>query len=61
MVLLAKTKLNTMEVLISKALIDSDISQNQLVLVAGLLKEYNHMKQAFKNLDNGKYVDRKSR
>ena len=61
MLLLAKTKLNTIEVLFSKALIDSDISHNQLALVAGVLKEYNHMKQAFKNLDNDKYVDRKSR
>ena len=51
MVLLAKAKLNTIEVLISKALIDSDISHNKLVLVTGMLKEYNHMK----------YVNRKSR
>ena len=43
-VLLGKDKLNTIEVLISKALIDSYISHNEFVLVNNVLKEYNEMK-----------------
>ena len=41
----AKTKLNTMEILISKALIDPNISHNQLYPVNGVLKEYYDMKE----------------
>ena len=37
-VLLAKSKLNSIEVLISKALIDSVISQDEFVLVNNVLK-----------------------
>ena len=47
-VLLAKTKSNTMEVLVSIALIDSD----EIVIVGGVLKEYNNMKEANKNPNN---------
>ena len=39
-VLLAKTKLNTIEDLISKVLIGSDISHDEVVLVNYVLKEY---------------------
>ena len=39
-VLSAKSKLNSIEVLISKALIDSNISHNKLVLINNVLKEY---------------------
>ena len=42
-VLLAKTKLNSMEVLISKALINSNISHDEFALV-NVLKEYEDMK-----------------
>ena len=38
--MLAKTKLNTTEDLISKVLIDSDISHDEFVLVNYVLKEY---------------------
>ena len=41
----AKTKLNTKEILISKALIDPNISHNQLFPVNGVLKEYYDMKE----------------
>ena len=48
MVLLAKSKLNSIEVLISKALIDSVIIQDEFVLM-NVLKDYNEMKQQIKN------------
>ena len=44
-VLLAKFKLNSKEVLISKALIDSVISHDEFVLINNVLKEYNGMKE----------------
>ena len=49
-VLLAKSKLNSTEVLISKALIDSNISHDELVLINNVLKERNDIKQELKNL-----------
>ena len=49
-VLLAKTKFNSMEVLISKSLIDSAISHDEFVLIKNVLKEYNEMKGEIKNL-----------
>ena len=48
--MLAKSKLNSIEVLISKALIDSNISQDELVLINHVLKEYDNMKEEIKNL-----------
>ena len=44
-VLLAKPKLNSMEVLISKALIDSFISHDEFVLINNVLKECNEIKE----------------
>ena len=49
-VLLAKSKLNSIEVLISKALIDSVISHDEFVLINNVLKQYNEMKEETKNL-----------
>ena len=43
-VLPGKTKLDMIEVLISKVLIDSYISHDKLVLVSNVLREYNEMK-----------------
>ena len=43
-VLLAKSKLNSAEVLISKALIDLNISHIEFVLIHNVLKEYGNMK-----------------
>ena len=40
-VLLAKTKSNTIEVLISRALVDSCISHKKYVLINNMLKEYD--------------------
>ena len=49
-VLLAKTKLNIIEVLIFRALSDSYISLDEFVLVNIMLKESVDMKEAIKNL-----------
>ena len=49
-VLLLKPKLNSIEVLISKALIDSVISHDEFVLINNVLKKYNKMKEEIKNL-----------
>ena len=49
-VLLAKAKLNSIEVLISKALIDSDISRGDFVLINNVLEESDDMKEEIKNL-----------
>ena len=43
-----KEKLNTIEVLISKALIDSYISHDEFVSVNNILKEYNEIKEDIK-------------
>ena len=48
-VLLAKSKLNGIEVLISKNLIDSNISHDEFVLINNVLKEYNKMKEEIKH------------
>ena len=47
--LLVKAKLDTIEVPISKALIDSNISYNKFVLVNHMLREYNQVKEEIKN------------
>ena len=47
---LAKSKLNDVEILISKALIDSNISHDEFVLINNVLKKYNKMKIEIKNL-----------
>ena len=51
-VLLAKSKLNSIEVLISKALIDSNISHDEFVLINNVLKEFYDMKEEIKNSNN---------
>ena len=47
--MLAKSKLNSIEVLISKGLIDSNIIQDEFFLI-NVLKEYDDMKEEIKNL-----------
>ena len=49
---LAKTKLNTIKVLISKALIDSYINHEEFVSVNHMLREHNEMKEEIKYLEN---------
>ena len=50
--LLGKDKLNTIEVLITKALLDSCISYDEFVSVNNVLREYNEMKAKINNAEN---------
>ena len=47
--LLRKGKLNIIEVMISKALIESYISHDEFISVNDVLREYNEMKEEIKN------------
>ena len=49
--LIAKSKLNSIEVLISMALTESVISLDEFVLINNVLQEYNEMKDEIKNLE----------
>ena len=49
-VLLAKSKLNSIEVLISKTLIDSNIIHDEFVSLNNLLKELDNMREEIRNL-----------
>ena len=51
-VLLAKPKLNSIEVLISKTLIVSNVSHNKFVLINNVLKEFHGIKEEIKNSNN---------
>ena len=51
-VLPAQFKLNSLDVLISKALIDSLISHDEFVLINNVLKEYNKMKEEITSSTN---------
>ena len=55
--LLAKTKLNSIEILISKALIDSYIGHGETISINNVLQEYDEKKKK-KKIDNPnkKYV-----
>ena len=48
--LLAKTKLNTIEILFSRALMDFYISYEEFVSVNNVVREYNQMKEEIRNL-----------
>ena len=48
-VLLAKSKLNIIEVLISKALIDWNISHDEFILINNVLKQFYDIKEEIKN------------
>ena len=47
--LLGKSKLNNVGVLISKALISSNISHNEIALINRVPKEFDNMKEEIKN------------
>ena len=49
-VLLEKSKLNSTEFLISKALVDSLVIHDELVMINNVLKEYVEIKEETKNL-----------
>ena len=46
--MLAKSKLNSLKELIPKALIDSNFSHDEFVLIYNVLKEYDNMKEETK-------------
>ena len=46
--MLAKSELNSREVLFFKALIDSNISHDEFLLISNVLKEYDDMKKEIK-------------
>ena len=48
--MLVKSKLSSTEILISKALIDSNISHDEFVLANNSLKEYDDLKEEIQNL-----------
>ena len=48
--LIAKPKLNSMEVLISKAINNSIISHDGFILIKNVLKEYDEIKEELINL-----------
>ena len=50
--LLTKTKLQTIKVLISKALVDLYIKHDKIVSVRNVLREYNELKEEIKNPRN---------
>ena len=50
--MLANSKLNSMEVLISKSLIDSNISHDQFVLINNVLEEFCDTKEEVKVFNN---------
>ena len=58
--MLGKVKLNTIEVLISKALVNSYISHDQFVPVNNVLREDKEMKEEIKTPQNGmEYIIKK--
>ena len=50
--MLAKSKLSSIEVLISKVLIDSTISHDEFVLLNNVLKEFSDINEEIKNSNN---------
>ena len=50
MVLLTKSKLNSVEILISNVIIDSNTSHDEFVLINNVLAEYDDMKDEIKYL-----------
>ena len=50
--LIAKAKLNSVEILMSKALIDTNITHDELVSINNVSKEYDDIKEEVRNLEN---------
>ena len=50
--MLEKSKLNSIEVLISKTLTDPNISHDEFVLINNVPKEFYDMKEEIKNSNN---------
>ena len=56
MVLLPKKILNTLKVLVSKALIDLYVIYDEFLLINNALKQYDDMKEKIKNANNIKRI-----
>ena len=56
MVLLPKKMLNTLKVLVSKALIDLCVIYDEFLLINNALKQYDDMKEKIKNANNIKRI-----
>ena len=54
--MLAKTKLNSIDVLIYKTLINQCISDDELVSVNNILREYDYMKNEIQKLKNSTLI-----
>ena len=54
---LAKSKLNSVEILVSNALIDSNISHDELVLISNVPKEFDDIKEEIKSSYNNKSLN----
>ena len=50
--LITKAKLNSVEILMSKALIDTNITHDELVSINNVSKEYDDIKEEVRNLEN---------
>ena len=55
--LLAKSELSSIEVVISKVLIDSNISHDEFVLVNNVPKENDHMKKEITDLKIKRFIE----
>ena len=53
-----KSKLSSIEILISKTLIDSNIAHDEFVLINNVAKEYDDMKEEIKNLETSRVYRR---
>ena len=56
--LIAKAKLNSVEILMSKALIDTNITHDELVSINNVSKEYDDIKEEVRNLENLTVIER---
>ena len=53
---LAKAKLNSTEVLISKALIDLYINHDEFISINNVLKEYDEIKEKIRGFNKNKHL-----
>ena len=59
--MLAKSKLNSIETLMSQALIDLDISHEEFQTIVNEKEKYEQMKESIRNIKNGDELTENSR
>ena len=59
--MLAKSKLNSFETLMSQALIDLDISHEEFQTIVNEKEKYEQMKESIRNIKNGDELTENSR